>query len=85
MLYRRRTPRALRAARLGALFVSCLPCAVVGYTWYGTVQAAAALAAKTGGPVSFHVGAGIWLVLASAAVLIWGSARMGTRSGPRVR
>lgn len=85
MLYRRRTPRELRGARLGALFVSCLPAAVVGYTWYGTTQAAAALAAKTGGPVVFHAGFGIWLVLASAALLVWGSARLGARTGPRVR
>jgi len=85
MLYRRRTPRALRGARLGALFVSCLPSAVVLYTLYGAQAAAGALAARTGSAVAFHVGSGSVLVLASGAVLVWGSLRLGVQRGPRVR
>jgi hypothetical protein len=84
MLYRRRTPRELRGARVGALFVSCLPSVVAGYTWYGTVQAAAALAVKTGGTVEFRAGWGTWVVLASGVVMSWGSLRLGVQRGPRV-
>jgi len=85
MLYRRRTPRQLRGARLGAFFVSCLPSAVVLYTWYGAQEAAAALAERTGNAAAFYVGAGTIGVMASWALLTWGCLRLGVRAGPRVR
>jgi hypothetical protein len=85
MLYRRRTPQQLRGARLAALFVSCLPTLVVGYTWYGAHRAALALADKTGSSVAFHLGFGSMLVFASAFMLVWGSVRLGLQRRPRVR
>ena len=85
MLYRRRTPRQLRGARLGALFVSCLPALAVAYTWYGAHEAALALASKTASPATFHLGFGSLLVFASALLLAWGSARLGLQRRPRVR
>jgi hypothetical protein len=85
MLYRRRTPRQLRGARLGALFVGSLPSVVVAYTWYGAHQAATALATKTASAVAFHVGFGSVLVFASALILGWGSVRLGAQRRPRVR
>lgn len=85
MLYRRRTPREMRGARLGALFVSVLPALVVAYTWYGTQQAAAVLASKSGSPVTFQLGIGSVLVFASTLLLLWGSARLGVQRRPRVR
>jgi len=84
MLYRRRTPQQLRSARLAALFVSCLPAVVVGYTWYGAHQAALTLADKTSSPVSFHLGYGSVLVFGSALVLAWGSCRLGVQRRPSV-
>jgi fumarate reductase subunit D len=81
MLHRRRTPAAMRGARLGALFVACLPSIVVAVTWYGAAKAAGAMA----GEVTFQLGLGSWLVFVSGVLAIAGSARLGVRRAQRVR
>lgn len=85
MLYRRRTPVAMRAARVGALFVACLPSAVVAFTWLGARAAAAAMAGKTAGPVVFHLGIGAFLVFGSGVLAVLGSLRLGVKPSSRIR
>jgi hypothetical protein len=85
MLYRRRRPAALRAARVAALFVSLLPSAVVFYTWLGAGEAARALASRSAQRVVFHAGIGAWLVWGSGVLLIWGSVWLGVRRKPVLR
>lgn len=84
-LYRRRTPAAMRGARLGSLFVSCLPSVVVAITWYGARAAAEAMATSSGGDVAFRLGLGGYLVFVSGALAVAGSARLGVQPALRVR
>ena len=82
-LYRRRSPAAMRGARLGTLIVACLPSAVVGFTWRGAVAAAEAMAG-TGNHVTFQLGLGSYAVFASGAIAILGSLRMGIKPARRI-
>lgn len=84
LLYRRRSPAALRSARLAALFVSLLPSCVVTFTWLGAREAADAMSIKQAAYVQFQLGSGAWLVWASGLLLTWGSLRLGLRNHPSV-
>ncbi|MET0391308.1 MAG: hypothetical protein ABW321_35370 [Polyangiales bacterium] len=77
MLLRRRTPATLRAARVAAVFVACLPSIVVIVTWLGAREAADVLAIKLAGVVEFHLGIGAWLVWASGLSAVAGGLRLG--------
>ena len=83
-LYRRRSPAAMRGARLGTLITACLPSAVVLVTWQGAVAAANAMAGS-GNQVSFQLGFGSYAVFLSGALAIFGSVRLGVRPAQRVR
>lgn len=83
-LYRRRSPEAMRGARLGTLIVSCLPSAVVLFTWRGAVLAAEAMA-SSGNQVTFRLGLGSYAVFLSGALAIFGSLRLGQKPARRVR
>jgi hypothetical protein len=85
MLHRRRTPTALRGARLAALFVSVLPSCVVFLTWRGARAAAAVLADRTASHLEFQLGFGAWLVWASGLLLTFASVRLGVHQKPLVR
>ena len=85
MLFRRRTPAAMRGARLSALFVSCLPSAVVLITWFGARRAAEVMATSSGGELEFRLGLGSVLVLGSGALALVGSLRLGVQPKIRVR
>jgi len=82
-LHRRRSPSALRRARIAALFVSVVPSVVVFLTWRGAQAAAQTLAEDTARSVEFQLGFGAWLVWASGLLLLWGCARLGIRSTVR--
>jgi hypothetical protein len=84
-LYRRRTPAAMRGARLGSLFVSSLPSVVVAITWYGASAAATAMATSSGGDVTFQLGFGAYLVFCCGMLAIAGSTRLGVQPATRVR
>jgi hypothetical protein len=84
-LFRRRTPAAMRGARVSALFVSCMPSAVVLITWIGASAAAEAMAANSGGQVKFQLGLGSGLVFVSGALALIGSLRLGVQRAQRVR
>ncbi|MEY4582312.1 MAG: hypothetical protein RL701_7015 [Pseudomonadota bacterium] len=85
MLHRRRTPVALRGARLAALFVSVLPSVVVFMTWRGARAAAHALADRTVSHIEFQLGSGAWLVWGSGILLTFASLRLGVHKRPLVR
>lgn len=82
-LYRRRSPAAMRGARLGTLLISCLPSAVVAFTWHGAV-AAAEVMSGSGNQVTFQLGLGSYAVFLSAAPAIFGSVRFGVQPARRV-
>ena len=83
LLARRRTPAAMRGARMSALFVSCLPSSVVLITWVGASQAAA-LMGSSAGTVSFRLGLGGGLVFAAGGLALAGSLRLGVQPSTRV-
>lgn len=85
MLFRRRTPAAMRGARLSALFLSALPSAVVLITWLGASKAADVMATSAGSEVKFRLGLGSWLVFVSGAFALIGSLRLGEQPKTRVR
>jgi len=85
MLFRRRTPAAMRGARLSALFVSVLPSAVVLITWLGASKAADVMATSSGGEIKFRLGLGSWFVFVSSALALIGSPRLGVQPKTRVR
>lgn len=82
-LYRRRTPAGMRGARLGTLLVSCLPSAVVLFTWQGAVAAADAMA-SSGNQLTFQLGLGSYGVFVSGAIAIFGTLRFGVQPARRV-
>jgi hypothetical protein len=82
-LFRRRSPAAMRGARLGTLIVSCLPSAVVLFTWHGAVAAADAMAGS-GNQVTFQLGLGSYGVFVSGVIAIFGSLRFGVQPARRV-
>jgi hypothetical protein len=84
-LFRRRTPAAMRGARLSALLVSCVPSVVVLITWIGASSAAEAMATSSGGDVKFQLGSGSALVFVSGALALLGSVRLGVQRAQRVR
>jgi hypothetical protein len=85
MLFRRRTPAAMRGARLSALFVSILPSAAVLITWLGASRAADAMATSAGSQVEFRLGLGSGLVLMSGVLALVGSLRLGILPAQRIR
>jgi hypothetical protein len=84
MLYRRRTGREMRGARLAALFVSILPSTVVIFTLLGARSAAERMAARMQADVQLQIGAGAWMIWLAAVLMIWGSLRFGVRPKPRI-
>lgn len=85
MLYRRRSPAAMRGARVSAAFVSLLPSAVVLFTSSGAREAADLMATGAGGEVKFRLGLGSWLVFCCGVLALLGSLRLGVQAKPRVR
>jgi hypothetical protein len=83
ILYRRRTPNAMRGARLALMLVGCVPAAAVAWAFAGAKAAVALLDARLGGGLRLHVGAGsyaIWI-----ATLPWwvAAARLGSTKAAR--
>ena len=85
IVVRRRTPVGMRGARLALCLLALLPAVVVAVTVSGAHEATAQLASRLGAQIQVHWGAGAWLVWIAALPLLWGSARFGVRSAPRVR
>lgn len=85
VLARRRTPSAMRGARVAVGLLALIPSAVVVVTLENTRAASAQLARTLGAQIHVHVGAGAWLVWSALVPLLWGSLRFGVMPRPRVR
>jgi hypothetical protein len=77
MLYRRRSPQALRAARVAALFTVLIAPVAVLWTWSGVREAVAALAQRNGETIVPALGTGAYLVLLASLPGLWGAFRLG--------
>jgi hypothetical protein len=84
ILFRRRTPAAMRGARLSALFLACLPSAVVLITWLGASRAAEVMATSSGGQLEFRIGLGSDMVFVAGVLALVGSVRLGVQPKTRV-
>jgi uncharacterized membrane protein len=85
VLVRRRSPVAMRSARLALGMLALIPSAVVGFTLLGTHEAAVQMSLDLGGPVRVHLGLGSWLIFVALAPLLWAAVRFGVMRRPRVR
>jgi hypothetical protein len=77
MLYRRRSPQALRAARLAALFTALIAPIAVLWTWSGVREAVTALAQRNGETLVPALASGGYLVLLATLPALWGAFRLG--------
>lgn len=85
VLARRRTPAAMRGARVAVGLLAVIPSAVVVATLASTDEATAELARNLGAQIDVHIGVGAWLVWSAVLPLLWGSLRFGVMSRPRMR
>jgi hypothetical protein len=77
VLYRRRSAHALRAARVAAALVACVPTLVVAFTWFGAREAVALLAERLQQPLHIHIGPGAVVIAVAGAVMLVGALRLG--------
>jgi hypothetical protein len=77
LLYRRRSPRAMRAARLAALFTVLVAPLAVLWAWSNTLAAVALLAERTGQPLLPTLASGGYTVLLATIPALIGALRLG--------
>jgi hypothetical protein len=77
ILYRRRTPRSMRGARLAAILIAGVPALAVLSTWLAARQAVALLAERTRAQLFLHIGAGAYAIWLATLPLLFGAARLG--------
>ncbi|MFI5306896.1 MAG: hypothetical protein ACHQ53_06080 [Polyangiales bacterium] len=77
ILYRRRTPRAMRAARLAVLLVGGVPAFAAISTWLSSRHAVALLASRTGQELRLELGAGVYLIGIATLTLLVAGMRLG--------
>lgn len=77
VLYRRRTPQAMRGARLVTLMLSLVPSAAVVWALAGVDEAVGLLAERSGKSLHVDLGAGAIAIWLSALPMIVGSLRLG--------
>ncbi len=77
ILYRRRSPHALRGARLAVVLVGCVPLLSAVSTWFSARRAVALLAARDGQQLQLHVGSGLYAVALASLPLIVAGLRLG--------
>lgn len=77
LLVRRRTPRALRSARLAALLLALAPIIVVGWTLMGMDDALALLRARTRQTLALQLAPGAWVVALATCCMAVGALRLG--------
>jgi hypothetical protein len=80
MLYRRRSPQALRSARLAALFTSLIAPSAVLWTWFGVREAIVLLSARTGEQLTPALSSGSYLVFIATIPAVIASLRLGGSS-----
>lgn len=77
LLARRRTPRAMRSARLAALLLAVAPAVVVVWTLLGMEEALSLLRARTRQPLALQAGMGAWVVALATCAMVLGALRLG--------
>jgi hypothetical protein len=77
ILYRRRSPAAMRSARLAVALVACVPVFACAWTWVGADAAVSLLAERTGQELHMHPGLGAYAMMLAAAAMFAGAVRLG--------
>jgi hypothetical protein len=86
ILYRRRTPRAMRGARVAVALVACVPALAAAWTWAGARSAVSLLAERTGQPLQMHAASGAYALALGCALMTFGALRVGVAArGRRAR
>ncbi len=85
ILYRRRSPAALRGARLVVLLLSLLPSGLVAVTLVGVHGAAALMTERMRSAVDMHIGVGAWLVWLAALPMLRAATKLGAAPARRVQ
>lgn len=80
ILYRRRTPRAMRGARLAAILIGCVPALAVLSTWLATQRAVTLLAERMHAELHLHLAAGAFAIWLATLPLLLGGSRLGASS-----
>jgi hypothetical protein len=81
LLYRRRSPRAMRAARVAALFTVVVPPVTVLWSWSSTLAAVALLAERNGQVLTPSLASGGYTVLLATIPGLLGALRLGGPAG----
>ena len=79
LLMRRRTPLALRQARIAALIVVLVPLIAAWWAWRAAQAATAQLAAREGAAITLHLGLGAYALIVCALISCVGALRLGGR------
>jgi hypothetical protein len=82
ILYRRRSPLAMRSARLAVGLVGSVPLPAALSTWFAARRAVALLAERTREDLVLQVGAGLYVIGIATLALLAVCARLGV--GPRL-
>jgi hypothetical protein len=80
VLMRRRTPLALRRARVAALIVALVPLLAAGWAFRTAQEATAQLAAREGGAIVVRLDLGGYALIACALLSCIGALRLGGRA-----
>jgi hypothetical protein len=82
VLFRRRSPQSMRAARIAALFTVLIAPASVLWTWPSVREAVAAYAQRTGQSLAPVLASGAYLIVLATLPGLFGALRLGGRSNP---
>lgn len=86
ILYRRRTPAAMRGARLAVALVACVAPACALWTWSGARAAVDLLAARTHQDLQMFPAAGAYALALAFVAMLLGALRLGVvRDGSSAR
>jgi len=80
LLYRRRTPLALRRARLAALVMALVPAAAATWAFAAAQAATAQLAAREGAAIELRLDLGGYALIAFTLLSCIGASRLGGKS-----
>jgi len=84
ILYRRRSPAAMRSARLAVALVACVPLLTCVWTWLGAHEAVSLLAERTRQDLHMRPALGAYAIALAVLAMLAGAIRLGvapTHSG----
>jgi hypothetical protein len=85
ILHRRRSPAAMRSARLAVALVACVPVLTCVWTWLGAHEAVSLLAERTRQDLHMRTGLGAYAIALSAVTMLVGAFRLGVVEQPERR